>query len=87
MKDCKTHYEYVATWVDNILVMSKVPLKVIQEFKEAGEYELKGVSAPKYYLRGDLQQCKVDNCTCYETHANRKNPRATEWTKDSGLVR
>ena len=43
MKDCKTHYKYVATWVDNILVMSKEPLKVIQEFKEAGEYKLKGV--------------------------------------------
>ena len=36
MKDCKTHYEYVATWVDDILVMSKEPLKVIQDFKEAG---------------------------------------------------
>ena len=68
MKDCKTHYKYVATWVDNILVMSKEPIKVIHEFKEAGEYELKGVGAPKYYLGGDLQQHKVDNYTCFETH-------------------
>ena len=52
MKDCKTHYKYVAIWVDNILVMSKEPLKVIQEFKEAEEYKL-----------------KVDNYTCYKTHA------------------
>ena len=64
MKDCKTHYEYIATWVDIILIMSKEPLKVIQEFKEAGEYTLK----PKYYLGGDLHQHKVDNYTCYETH-------------------
>ena len=69
MKDCKTHYEYVATWVDDVLVMSKEPLpapQVIQDFKEAGEYELKGVGAPEYYLGGDLQQRKVDEYTCYE---------------------
>ena len=87
MKDCKTHYEYVATWVDDVLVMSKEPLKVIQDFKEAGEYELKGVGAPEYYLRGDLQQRKVDDYTCYETHAKTYITRITdkieklmEWT-------
>ena len=87
MKDCKTHYKHVATWVDNILIMSKEPLKVIQEFKEAGEYKLKGVGAPEYYLGGDLQQRKVDNYTCYETHAKTYITRITdkieklmEWT-------
>ena len=49
--------------------MSKEPLKVIQEFKEAGKYKLKGVSAPKCYLGGNLHQHKVDIYTCYETHA------------------
>ena len=49
--------------------MSKEPLKVIEEFKEAGEYKLKGVSAPKYYLGSDLHQPNVDNYTCYKTHA------------------
>ena len=81
MKDCKTHYEYVATWVDDILVMSKEPLKVIQDFKEAGEYELKGVGAPEYYLGGDLQQRKVDNYTCYETHAKTYITRITDKIK------
>ena len=81
MKDCKTHYKYVATWVDNILVMSKEPLKAIQEFKEAGEYKLKGVGAPKYYLGGNLQQHKVDNYTCYETHAKTYITRITDKIK------
>ena len=79
MKDCRT--QYVATWVDNILVMSKEPLKVIQEFKEAGEYELKGVGAPEYYLGGDLQQRKVDNYTCYKTHAKTYITRITDKIK------
>ena len=57
--------------------MSKEPLKVIQDFKEAGEYELKGVGAPKYYLGGDLQQRKVDDYTCYETHAKTYITRIT----------
>ena len=76
-----------AMWVDNILVMSKEPLKVIQEFKEAGEYKLKGVGAPKYYLGGDPQQRKVDNYTCYKTHAKTyitcitdKIEKLIEWT-------
>ena len=69
MKDCQTHYNYIAPWVDSILVMSNKPVKVIQELKEAGEYKLKGVGPPKYYLGGDLHQRKVDNYTCYKTHA------------------
>ena len=92
MKDCKTHYKYVATWVDDILVMSKELLKVIQEFKEAGEYKLKGVSTPEYYLGGDLQQCKVENYTCYKTHAKTyitcitdKIKKLMEWTLRSHM--
>ena len=92
MKDCKTHYEYVATWVDDVLVMSKEPLKVIQDFKEAGEYELKGVGAPEYYLGGDLQQRKVDDYTCYETHAktyitaHHRQDQKNSWNGHSGVT-
>ena len=92
MKDCKTHYEYVATWVDDVLVMSKEPLKVIQDFKEAGEYELKGVGAPEYYLGGDLQQCKVDDYMCYEDscqdlhYSNHRKDRKNSWNGHSGAT-
>ena len=36
MKDCKTHYKYVATWVDDVLVMSKEPLKVSKTSRRQG---------------------------------------------------
>ena len=92
MKDCKTHYEYVATWVDDILVMSKEPLKVLQEFKEAGEYELKGVGAPEYYLGGDLD----NNARLTTTLVTKHMPRPTlfasptrsrnSWSGHSGVT-
>ena len=58
-----------------------------------GEYELKGVGPPKYYLGGDLQQRKVVNYTCYETHAKTYITRITdkieklmEWTLRSYML-
>jgi len=52
MKDCGTHYEYVCTYVDDLLIMSKNPMAIIDELKK--EYPLKGVGAPEYYLGGDI---------------------------------
>ena len=53
MKDCGTHYEYIATYVDDLLVMSKDPMRIIKALEE--EYgALKGVGFPKYYLGGDI---------------------------------
>ena len=72
MKDCKTHYKYVVTWVDDVLVMSKEPLKVIQDFKEAEEYELKGVGTPKYYLGGAYNNARLTT-----TLATKHMPRPT----------
>ena len=50
--DCNTHYEYLATYVDDVLVYSKDPLKVIQALQ--CDYILKGIGAPRYYLGGDI---------------------------------
>ena len=33
MKDCNTHYEYIARYVDDILVWSKDPMKVINDLR------------------------------------------------------
>lgn len=52
MKDCGTHYEYICTYVDDILIMSKDPMAIIKLLEE--EYPLKGVGTPEYYLGGDL---------------------------------
>ena len=52
-KDVGSHYEYLATFVDDLLVWSKDPMSIIQELKET--YILKGVGVPEYYLGGDVE--------------------------------
>ena len=52
-KDMGTHYEYLATFVDDLLVWSKDPMAVIEELKKT--YILKGVGVPEYYLGGDVE--------------------------------
>lgn len=52
MIDKGTHYEYIATYVDDLLVWSKDPMAVIEDLKK--EYKLKGVGVPEYYLGGDV---------------------------------
>ena len=46
------HYEYVATYVDDVLVYSRDPMKVIHELQ--CDYILKGIGVPRYYLGGDI---------------------------------
>ena len=45
-------YEYLATYVDDILIFSKRPMDTIEEIKKS--YNLKGVGEPQYYLGGDV---------------------------------
>lgn len=53
MRDCGDHFEYIATYVDDLLVMSRDPIKIIDQLKK--EYILKGVGTPEYYLGGDIE--------------------------------
>jgi hypothetical protein len=46
------HYEYLATYVDDILAFSREPMKIIEDVKRC--YSLKGVGAPEYYLGGSI---------------------------------
>jgi hypothetical protein len=48
-----THYEYLATYIDDILVWSKDPMAVINSFKKI--YVSKDVSIPEYYLSGNVE--------------------------------
>jgi hypothetical protein len=48
------HYEYIATYVDDILAFSKDPMKLIQEVKK--DYVLKGIGTPEYYLGGNVDE-------------------------------
>ena len=52
-KDKGDHYEYIARYVDDILVWSKDPMKIMDELKTI--YTLKGVGSPEYYLGGNVE--------------------------------
>jgi hypothetical protein len=53
MIDKSTHYEYLATYVDDILVWSKDPMAVIKPLEKI--YVLKGVGIPEHYLGGNVE--------------------------------
>ena len=85
IKDCNTHYEYIATWVDDLLILSKNPMNIIAKLEET--YQLKGVGEPSYYLGGDVRKIKVDGVHMWSTDAktyiNRvceKIEKLMEWT-------
>ena len=54
LKDCVTHYEYLCTWVDDIIVASKNARAFLDEFTTKAKYTLKGVGEPSYYLGGNF---------------------------------
>ena len=43
--DKGTHYEYIARYVDDVIIFGKDPMKVMKELKK--EYVLKGVGTPQ----------------------------------------
>ena len=52
VKDMGSHYEYIATYIDDLLIASKDPRPIIKELERT--YTLKGVGDPVYYLGGDI---------------------------------
>ena len=54
LKDCGTHYEYLCTWVDDIIVASQNARTISEEFPTKAKYTLKGVGEPSYYLGGNF---------------------------------
>ena len=50
IKDCGTHYEYIARYIDDVLAFGKDALKIIQEIQK--DYILEGIGRPEYYLGG-----------------------------------
>ena len=51
-RDKGDHYEYIGTYVDDLLIASKNPQGMIDDLKE--QYVLKGVGIPEYYLGGNV---------------------------------
>jgi hypothetical protein len=52
MVDNSSHYEYLATYVDDILVWSKDLMVVINSLEKI--YILKSIGIPEYYLGGNV---------------------------------
>ena len=59
IKDCGEHYEYIATWVDDLLILSKDPMTIVKKLEKL-KYEFKGTGTPQYYLGGDIK-CDKNN--------------------------
>jgi hypothetical protein len=53
MVDKSSHYEYLATYVDEIFMCSKDPMVVINSVEKT--YMLKSVGVPEYYLGGNVE--------------------------------
>ena len=47
-------YDYIARYVDDVMVFSKDPMKYMEMLKDF--YTMKGVGKPEYYLGGDVEQ-------------------------------
>jgi hypothetical protein len=53
MMDKSSHYEYLATYVNDILIWSKDPMAVIKALEKT--YMLKSVGISEYYLGGNVE--------------------------------
>jgi hypothetical protein len=53
MMDKSSHYEYLATYADDILIWSKDPTEVIKSLGKT--YMLKSVGIPEYYLGRNVE--------------------------------
>jgi hypothetical protein len=53
MVEKSSHYEYLATYVDEIIIWSKDPMEVIKSLEKT--YTLKSVDISEYYLGGNVE--------------------------------
>jgi len=68
--NCTTHYVYITTNVDHILVVSKNPMVTIEALQKC--CPLKRVGTPEYYLGGDMiPQHDSSGVTCLATQLQR----------------
>jgi hypothetical protein len=67
MKDCGTHYEYLATWVDDVLHWGRKPMALIHQLEKL--FPLKGTGVPEYYLGGDIEKIEWPSAMSGKTTA------------------
>jgi len=54
-------WEYIAVYVDDLIVIAKDVMAVLTEVKTKGKFDLKGVGKPEYYLGGDIYPSEDPN--------------------------
>ena len=54
MKDMGDHYEYIAVYVDDLLIASRDPQKVIDMLKDKNKFKLKGTGPIEFHLGCDF---------------------------------
>jgi len=50
MRDCGDHYEYIAVYVDDLLIASKDPSSIIKTLFDEHKFKLKGTGAVSFHL-------------------------------------
>jgi len=80
MRPQRDHYEYVATYVDDVLVFSRDPMQIIEEIKE--DYELKGIGRPEYYLGGNFHTTKDIDAIHEVDNDDKQHHLSSKWLKE-----
>ena len=89
MRDAGDHYEFVGKYSDDLMVMARDPMKILERLMQPrGPYKMKGVGTPEYYLGGDVKIVyKNDrisemllNAKTYVTQLTKKIEDLMEWT-------
>ena len=53
-----TYCEFLAVYMDDLIIVSNGPLELVKELKPLGGCTLKGVGKPEYCLGGDITRTK-----------------------------
>ena len=65
MREKEDHYEYIAVYVDDLLVVSKDPQSIVETFKTKYKFQLKGTGDIHYHLGTDFVR-DDEGRLCYE---------------------
>jgi len=67
MHDCGDHYEYIAVYIDDLLIASKDPSSIIKPLSDEHKFKLKGTGAVSFHLGCDWFRYEDGNL-CYTPH-------------------
>ena len=76
----RDHYEYLATYVDDILVFSKNPIPILDEIQE--DFKLQGIGTPEYYLGGNFHSTKDVDGTIEANDDDPQHHLSSKWLKE-----